>query len=460
MVGEACFFRRLAFFLGVFRGRFVVVDVLYVGGRMRACLLTGFLILFSAFSSVAFSADTYYSHTINGGTVRHPSASGACEQIRVVWYPYKQSSDVSFSGGYCHITGVGDFYLNYGSCASGQALVGGQSGPNGSTTYGCVVNNCPGGQIDTVTGACIDLTSVCNSKNGMTENSIQFPITNGVSIAPSCLGGCAVASNGSAIILDGATSTVTSAKYTGQTCSAAGITSTATPPASGQSCGQVNGKTLCLTASNPNCGTINGQNICLETAPSGSCTYLPGGSYICDSKAPNDATHRPIDGNGNPIKPSATLASGPASTTDRDASYWDSSTMSNASNGTAADGKGNKVGDCVGATCGAGDGGDDEQDTGTDAQLPEWGQGDSCDLDCSLSELWGELNSVPLIQAFSNIGASLPTGSQCPKPVFEVFGTQIQMTTHCDLYDQVAPILSACFRFMWAFLAVVVLLKA
>lgn len=80
----------------------------------------------------------------------------------------------------------------------------------------------------------------------------------------------------------------------------------------------------------------------------------------------------------------------------------------------------------------------------------------------SLELMSDGIKNAPIAQALSNI--SFPTGGSCPTGTtsINIAGKNIQLTfeSHCDLWELIAPIISAAFLALWAVIAVRVFLSA
>jgi hypothetical protein len=168
-----------------------------------------------------------------------------------------------------------------------------------------------------------------------------------------------------------------------------------------QRCGVINGQTVCTSQSQQNCGTINGQEVCVAAVPEGNCTVIPGGSYICDSTAPNQPT-APGDPE-TPATPDVQFSQVDPATgaSDREVNYYGSGTVADSS--TPVVGSSNPaVGGASGFGNGSGTGegeepfdptADDSAGGGLDCSAPP-----SCDGDpikCALLvQLWRQRCAV------------------------------------------------------------------
>jgi hypothetical protein len=69
------------------------------------------------------------------------------------------------------------------------------------------------------------------------------------------------------------------------------------------------------------------------------------------------------------------------------------------------------------------------------------------------------ITSAPIVQAFSNIGAALPSGT-CPAPQFTIWGHTYTMDAACNIFDQVSAVLSAICLIVYTIFAVRVFMSA
>lgn len=199
---------------------------------------------------------------------------------------------------------------------------------------GCAV----GAEPDS-TGLCV-VPPDCGSKAGEDVGNVKYQ-----SGQNGCIDGCRVVTGGVGICLEGY-ACIGGGKFSGESCTATDPVSQETPTG----CASMGGQTICADAGEKNCGEVNGVTMCADSAPSGNCTFLPGGSYICDSNAPNDLTHQPVDETGKKIGKTGYITN---SETGKSSSFWTAAAMSGAANGTAANSSGGTVGECVGSTCGS-----------------------------------------------------------------------------------------------------------
>ena len=128
--------------------------------------------------------------------------------------------------------------------------------------------------------------------------------------------------------------------------------------------------------------------------------------------------------------------------------------------GTGSSGGGNGNGDGDGQGDGAGGpvGGAGCEGEACKFQAPEGYGDDIPSISQSLQRLYTDIGKSPIANAVSAI--KFPTGGSCPQGSVTLFNTAITFDTHCDLWGQIAPILSAVFLAFWCLLAVRVFLSA
>lgn len=85
-----------------------------------------------------------------------------------------------------------------------------------------------------------------------------------------------------------------------------------------------------------------------------------------------------------------------------------------------------------------------------DGEVPGFGE--------SLEQVFKGIQESPIGQAVTSI--SFPSGGTCPVSSVSLLNTSITFDSHCDLWGQIAPILSAVFLAVWALLAVRIFLSA
>ena len=287
-----------------------------------------------------------------------------------------------------------------------------------------------------------------------------------------CYGGCTVDTNDQRCktLVSGAYACVGNGEYTGASCASSDTpvesvpnavdpvptkTETAEPciyqtnpdgtqscrssnvvESEGQSCGEINGKRICVTRQPEKNGVTVETTVETEVHPDGSKTI---------SKQ-DIATHQSCTGAN-----SCTSTTTTTSTTIRQDSAGNTTSSTGTCTGPACPSSGNPdgdqdgYGDCITDDCGQA-GGTPELDPG----VPDFGE--------SLGDFWGRLSGSPLLTAVGNIrmgqgaGCSLPTSSKT------IVGT-VSMQPMCDNAHWLDP-LYAVFLALHALGAVRILLSA
>jgi len=213
-----------------------------------------------------------------------------------------------------------------------------------------------------------------------------------------------------------------------------------------------------------NCGYVNDKFVCLGKTDTDECWVNDDGSRICGTNAPMPPV--PDSGTpGQPATPTDTVAAeGPTGTTN-EYNYYNSTVVAGSSRDPGDTGANPNRPDstnpsteptpttCVGDNCGTGTG---------DAYNPTTPALDELDSFGALTQaFWDGLQAAPIVSAWTNIGASVPTGS-CPSYSLSVFGQTYSFTEFmCELWEeQVAPVLSLVFLFVWPFIGLRIVMSA
>lgn len=208
-------------------------------------------------------------------------------------------------------------------------------------------------------------------------------------------------------------------------------------------------------------GQVDGKNVCV---PSGSGDGGDGGDG---------------DGTGNGGDSGDGDGSGDGGDSGTGDGNGDGSGDGGNSGGSGSSGDGNGSGSGgTGDGSGSGGTGDGEGDgeggtgetvegcTGDDCSFGD-GRGDPFDGEVrsfseSLTAAFSGIQGSPLAQSITNI--QFPTGGSCPTGSTSldigIGSIPIELTEHCNLWEQVAPILSAVFMALWSIFAVRVFLSA
>lgn len=251
---------------------------------------------------------------------------------------------------------------------------------------------------------------------------------------------------------------------TGTTCSEG--QDAAPPEEPGEKCTTHGSFEVCVNPSGEGkCGYVNGQFVCMKNIQKGGCQVFGDGSRLCESSAGTPPA--PDSGTpGQPAAPDEQISQTSGSTTNN-YNFYGSGTVAGSSRDPGSSGSPQGSGTNGGA--GAGEGVDEESDEeeGTcegefcGSALPELE--DIGTMTQAYQQFWTDLQGVPIIEAAGSISSSLPSGS-CPdwSTAINVFGQEIELdfTSICTLWGNIAPILTAIFLAFWGLLAFRVLFSA
>jgi hypothetical protein len=187
-----------------------------------------------------------------------------------------------------------------------------------------------------------------------------------------------------------------------------------------------------------------------------------------------DGTAAKVPDNGDTQDPQPAVPDLVVSGGGKEVSFYSSSTVESSTtnivtnSGNAGSGGGLGVGGesgesgggdgCAGEDCGAE--AEAGATVGTEA-MPELGEVDS--YADSLGTYWNAIKAAPILAAIADIGGSVPEGS-CPAWSTHVDAGvtefDVDFTGICDLWDDVAPVLSAVMLALYGLGGVLILLKA
>jgi len=296
----------------------------------------------------------------------------------------------------------------------------------------------------------------------------------------SCYNSCQVsqakvASPGINCDANGDCSYAMSLKLSGEECAAAPPYEAETPPEDPPEQDPPQGE-VCVTSTagveyckadsyGENCGYVNDQYVCLGKTDSDECWVNSDGSRICGEAAPTP----PVPDNGTAGEKATPTDSvkdqGPGGTSNT-YNYYNSSVVASSSRDPGDSGANPNRPDSYNPstepTPVVGAGGEGEGAEGGEAYDPT--TPDLAELD-SFGDLtqafWDGLQAAPIVAAWTGIGASVPSGS-CPSYSLTVFGQTYSFTEFmCELWEeQVAPILSLVFLFVWPFIGLRIVMSA
>lgn len=290
----------------------------------------------------------------------------------------------------------------------------------------------------------------CDAKIGQQQHmsTLDYVAAGG---SGACLGGCALTAvplSSMVIGGSGAYQNVMYAEYTGMTC--------AEEDARGGKCASSAGEVVCSSEPEKNCGTVNGDEVCIDAvSEENPCVSFESGAVACLASVP-DA--QPDNGTeGEAAEPTAQVKEG-----DTTVNYYSSSVVSNSSTPVVSDPADEDSGDGDGDGEGEGEEGDEcvpgEECAG---DLPDQGSAGNCDdFTACFSSFFGRVQNAPIVDAVSGVSAAFPTGS-CPSWNLEAFGETYALSAPmCSIWEDVAPILSAAFLFIWGWVATRIFLSA
>lgn len=237
-------------------------------------------------------------------------------------------------------------------------------------------------------------------------------------------------------------------------------------PQAGESCTPVGDGEYCASpnAGDGSCGYVNDSFVCLSKVAQDECKPLADGGAVCGASAgtppaPDNGTR------GEPAAPDGEIEhnAGGSSTTNT-YNYFNSTTVTSSS---VATGDGSNPQDSGGSPSGNAGGGEGEGEggecVGPDCTVSMPSLEDVGTFREAVTGFWSRLGEVPLVEAVSGITASLPTET-CPdwSTTFNVFGQsfEVDFVIVCDLWADIAPLLSAAALALWGLLAVRVFLSA
>jgi hypothetical protein len=70
------------------------------------------------------------------------------------------------------------------------------------------------------------------------------------------------------------------------------------------------------------------------------------------------------------------------------------------------------------------------------------------------------LRAAPLLAPLSTLGAAASITGQCPTPSFQAFGQTFTFELHCQLWQQVEPLLAPLMLLLWGIYAFFILFSA
>lgn len=240
----------------------------------------------------------------------------------------------------------------------------------------------------------------------------------------------------------------------------------------GEACASSGGVTFCKDDDDDteNCGFLNDNFVCLSRTDDDGCQVFGDGSRVCGQQAPTP----PVPDNGTPGTPAT--PDGVITTINNSYDFYNSTTVSSSARppGTSGDnpndgeddgtGGGTGLNSAGNPTSGDGDGeGEGECPEGAtcDGSLPDQGEfEDVCSFGQCTEQFFSRIRNAPLFDGVLSAGAMIPAGS-CPSWNVEVFDDTFSLSAPmCSIWEDVAPLLSAAFIFIWAWVGTRIVLSA
>jgi hypothetical protein len=371
--------------------------------------------------------------------------------------------------------------LSPGDAATLTASIDSTSGPNAPGVLGqhCVIDIFNSGALletsggTAVSGACPD--NGCAANSGQSFTLAGSPPASGAICSSD---GCGYTPTMSSVrtvqrAFSSGSITLYNAVASGSSCSPG-----SSPPAVGQAtdngvanstCAAAAGTITCATQDTvaKNCGTYNGDQVCVSDLKPGHCEAFASGGVAC-GQVPNTsalAVSPPAPNNGTvgvAAMATGTVTAGGAL---GGANYYAPAVVA-ASVGVVAGGAGTTTTPTGGAVGGSGSGTAPTAPVSKDCaflgtcvptDLPAVPEVN--DVQTAGNNYMAAINSAPLVQAFSNISASIPAGT-CPAPSFTIWGHEFTMDASCVIFNQLSAVLSAICLICYVIMGARILMSA
>jgi len=230
------------------------------------------------------------------------------------------------------------------------------------------------------------------------------------------------------------------------------------PGTPGGSCINGGGNTVCASSADQ-AMVVNGDKVPPAGLDEGQCAVYASGGSACVVEAGDTPTSPPAPDNGTPGTPATPVASVTNVTNNTTTNYYNNTTTAGST--SAVNGQ---PGQNVGAQSGSPDGDGDGD-----------GEGDCLEGDCSgafpenesvctiaecAEDFFNRVMEAPLVASVLDAGSSVPAGA-CPSWGITAFGdTNSLSAPMCAIFDDIAPMLSAAFLLIWAWVATRIVLSA
>lgn len=196
----------------------------------------------------------------------------------------------------------------------------------------------------------------------------------------------------------------------------------------------------------------------LEDLDTEGCVVLESGAAFCIASFPDQ-----VD-NGIPGQPATPDATGEVTSegkgegdsgTSTTYNYYSSSTVNNSTNKGEGDPDGDggdSTGECDPATeeCGSARG---------DGRVTGKG-GTTQGMKEALEAFNGRIKDAPLAKSLDVLSGIIPAGGDCPTASFTLLDTSFTLDSHCDLLDNIYPLLAKMFLLFWLIAGAVVVLRS
>lgn len=215
-----------------------------------------------------------------------------------------------------------------------------------------------------------------------------------------------------------------------------------------------------------NCGFLNGNFTCLSSVEPDGCDVFPDGSRVCGPVAPTPPA--PDNGTpGVPAEPDKELQVTHVNNQTTTVNYYNSTTVNNSARDPGTSGDNPFDGRDDGSGTGGGEGDDENPAEGycpPGQTCDEAGGNGEFGEVCTFAEcaeaFLARIQSAPIVEAVLGVGVAMPTGA-CPNWTLSAFSEDYSLSgPMCDIFEDIAPMLSAMFLIIWGWIATRIVLSA
>lgn len=221
---------------------------------------------------------------------------------------------------------------------------------------------------------------------------------------------------------------------------------------------------VCLSPQGENCGYVNDSFVCLPKIDDDGCAVAGDGGRVCGSKAPTPPA--PDNGTAGQVATPDERITSTINSASNVYNYFNSTTVAASSRppGTSGDNPYDGEDDGSGAgggSSGGGEGGECPEGATCDGSLPDAGEFEEvCTVQECTQAFFNRVKAAPLFAGVLGVGASIPAGA-CPTWNVEIFDDSFSLSAPmCDVWENIAPLLSAAFLFIWGWIATRIVLSA